>query len=98
MGLLGHRLATARIEVDLVAEDGDVLVACEVKTSRRVGRFRPADRFGPRTARRLWLAAEDLAQRRGKPRFRVDLLEVLLPPFGRARVTWRRGQPRRAGV
>ncbi len=79
-------------ELDLVALDGDVLVAVEVKT-------RSGDRFGHpaeavtaaklRRLRRLtgeWLERHGRAWGRGFREVRVDVVAVTLPRAGAARV------------
>ncbi len=80
--VLARRLRTSRAEVDLVAEDGEVLVCVEVKTGRAGPRFRPGARLEAEALRRLRQAARLLARQRGRRRARVDLIEVLLGPAG----------------
>jgi putative endonuclease len=93
---MARRLRTPGAEVDLLLAEGDTLVACEVKTARRRGRFRPGDRLRWRALRRQARAARALAREAGLPRSRVDLVEVLLPPGGSPQVRWTRaaGPPR----
>jgi putative endonuclease len=77
-----------RGEIDIIAEHGETIVFCEVKT-RRGGDFgTPAEAVGAAKARRLRrLAAEWLASRGGGAReVRFDVVEVLVARRGAARV------------
>ncbi|MBK3639754.1 MULTISPECIES: YraN family protein [Streptomyces] len=81
-------------EIDIVARDGEVLVVCEVKT-RRAGSFQhPMAAVPPEKARRLrslaehWIHAHGGAPPGG---VRIDLVGVLLPRRGAARVEHARG-------
>ena len=100
--VLARRLATPAAEVDLVARDGRVLVAVEVKSARRAPVPRPRgvplpegawDRPGRRLARaqlaRLEAAAAWLAAREGS-RARVDLVEVRVGARGEVELTHER--------
>ncbi len=68
-----------RIEVDIVARLGDVLVVVEVKT-RRSDRFDgPADSVGPAKQRRLYRAAEAYLDALGEEvTVRFDIISVWL--------------------
>ncbi len=75
-------------ELDIVAMDGSALVTVEVKTRRGVGFGYPAEAVTPRKVARLrrltaqWVAAHD-----ARPRsIRIDVIGVLLPRSGAARV------------
>lgn len=84
--LLGRRLAAPGAELDIVALDGDVLVAVEVKASRvpRGGlRYRPGERLDAERFERQVQALERLAaslsrSRQRAPATRLDLVEVYL--------------------
>ncbi len=80
-------------ELDIVARDGDVLVACEVKT-RRATRFgTPLEAVTARKAARLRrLTARWLAERQFPVAgVRIDVVGVLQPPRGAAVVEHVRG-------
>jgi putative endonuclease len=80
-------------EVDIIAWDGDTLVFCEVKT-RRSDRFgTPAEAVVAAKARRLRrLAAHWLHTNEVHPRdVRFDVIEVIAPPRGAARVAQIKG-------
>ncbi|MEU5699804.1 YraN family protein [Streptomyces aurantiacus] len=72
-------------EIDIVAQDGDALVVCEVKT-RRVGAFEyPMAGVTPVKAQRLRdLAERWLQQHGGAPPggVRIDVVGVVLPDRG----------------
>ena len=76
-------------ELDIVARDGDALVFCEVKTRRGIGYGHPAEAVTAAKQRRLrtlaqrWLAAHE----HHAPELRFDVVGVLVPPSGPARVT-----------
>jgi putative endonuclease len=80
-------------ELDIVARDRDALVFCEVKTRRGTGFGHPVEAVTPAKQRRLrllaqrWLAAHD----EHAPDLRFDVVGVLVPPSGPARVTHLRG-------
>ncbi|NGM11852.1 YraN family protein [Verrucosispora sp. WMMA2044] len=75
-------------EIDIIAWDGPVLAFCEVKTRRTTTFGSPAEAVVPRKARRLrrlaaaWLAATGTTA----DEVRFDVISVLLPRLGRARV------------
>lgn len=80
-------------EIDIVARDGDVLVFCEVKTRRSTAFGAPLEAVTPRKAARLRrLAAAWMHERRVHvPEVRIDLVGVLRPPKGPARIEHVRG-------
>ncbi|MGI8954146.1 MAG: YraN family protein [Nocardioidaceae bacterium] len=75
-------------EIDIVARDGDTLVICEVKTRRDLSHGTPLEAVTTHKARRLrrlaghWLDDRDLHV----PGVRIDVVAVLVPTRGRARV------------
>jgi putative endonuclease len=75
-------------ELDVVARDGDTLVFCEVKTRRSVRFGEPAEavtRLKLARLRRLaaaWMQEHD----ERSARIRIDVLAVVLPGAGAARV------------
>ncbi|MBT8225219.1 MAG: YraN family protein [Dactylosporangium sp.] len=80
-------------EIDIIAQDGDALVFCEVKT-RRSERFgQPVEAVRPAKARRIrHLAAQWLAGRGvGRSQVRFDVVSVRPQPSGPARVEHLRG-------
>jgi putative endonuclease len=81
-------------EIDILASEGDVLVVCEVK-SRRSGVYEhPMAAVTARKAERLRRLAEHwLADHGGPPAggVRIDLVGVVLPDRGAARVEHVRG-------
>ncbi|KAA1420538.1 YraN family protein [Mumia zhuanghuii] len=76
-------------EIDIVAQDGDTLVFCEVKTRRTTAYGTPLEAITPDKAARLRrLAGAYLADHdRCASRIRIDAVAVLLPPRGAAAVT-----------
>ncbi len=66
-------------ELDIVARDGDCVVFVEVKTRRRLDRYRPSDNLSPRQLRRNVRAAREYLAEYGAPggRCRFDLIEVV---------------------
>lgn len=83
-----------RGEIDILASEGDALVVCEVKT-RRAGEFQHpmAALTSDKVARLRSLAEQWIAQHGGAPPggVRIDLVGVILPPRGAARVEHVRG-------
>jgi putative endonuclease len=75
-------------ELDLVALDGGVLVAVEVKTRSGVGFGYPAEAVTPRKVARLrrltaqWVSAHEVRPRS----IRIDVIAVVLPRSGAAQV------------
>ncbi|MEU1628345.1 YraN family protein [Streptomyces sp. NPDC020096] len=81
-------------EIDIVAADGDCLVICEVKSRRGDAYQHPMAAMTPRKAQRLRHLAEHwLAQHGGPPPggVRIDLVGVLVPARGAARLEHVRG-------
>ncbi|MFE4465873.1 YraN family protein [Oerskovia sp. NPDC056781] len=77
-----------RGELDLVARDGDVLVAVEVKTRRGTGFGHPAEAVTPdKLARLRRLTGEWVATHPVRPAsIRIDVVAVVLPASGAAQV------------
>jgi putative endonuclease len=86
MLLLDRNWRCAEGELDLVLRDGDVLVACEVKTRRGDGCGSPHEAVDAvrldRLHRLVWRWAEEHGVRPAEAR--VDLVAVLRPPRGPA--------------
>lgn len=80
-------------EIDLVAEDGDVLVFVEVKARGGEGFGSPAESVTPAKRRRLaTLATWFLAERKShERRCRFDVVEVLGPEIRHLADAWRPG-------
>ena len=80
-------------EIDIVARDGDVLVICEVKTRRSTTFGDPLEAVTARKAARLRRLAAAWMGERGlrPPEVRIDLVGVLRPARGPARVEHVRG-------
>jgi putative endonuclease len=80
-------------ELDLVLREGDVLVACEVKTRRSVAFGTPHEAVDPRKLQRLRVLAERFVADRGlRPAgIRIDLVAVLQDGRGSATVEHVRG-------
>jgi putative endonuclease len=86
MVLLDRNWRCSEGELDLVLRDGDVLVACEVKTRRGSGSGSPHEAVDEVRLERLhrlvwrWATEHDLRPEQ----VRVDLVAVLLPRRGAA--------------
>jgi putative endonuclease len=86
-------------EIDIVAADGDAVVVCEVKSRAEGGGEHPMAAVTPRKAERLrrlaecWLEQRWLTDHGGPPPggVRIDVVGVLLPARGAARVEHVRG-------
>ena len=94
--ILDRNWRCARGELDVVARDVDAIVVCEVKT-------RTTERFGApfeavtrrklarlRRLAMLWLDAQHDLERAGLS-VRIDVVSILKPVDGRARITHLRG-------
>lgn len=80
-------------ELDIVASEGRTLVVVEVKTRSGLGFGHPAEGVtAPKLARLRRLAGQWLASHEGSwAAVRIDVVAVLLPPAGAARVEHLRG-------
>jgi putative endonuclease len=89
MGCLARRFRIRRGEVDLVMENGNLLVFVEVKTRLGDGFGRPAESVGPDKRKRLARAAEAFLA--GREEFdrpcRFDVVEVEWDRFGGWRIS-----------
>lgn len=80
-------------EIDIVAVDDSCLVVVEVKTRRSLNAGSPEDAVTPAKLARLrlltglWLQQQEVSWRE----VRIDVVTVLLPPAGAARVQHLRG-------
>lgn len=84
MTILARNFRTTFGELDIVARDGRYLVFVEVKTLRRIGRYRPVDNYKKRQMRRNIRAAHEyirLIEGYDMP-VRYDFIEVVLPKWG----------------
>lgn len=94
--ILDRNWRCARGEIDIVARDADALVVCEVKTrtSEQFGApFEAVTRQKLRRLRRLamlWLDARPETDRAGLT-VRIDVVSILRPRTGPARITHLRG-------
>lgn len=81
-------------EIDLVLRDGDVLVVCEVKTRSDIDHGSPHEAVDDAKLDRLrrlaqrWAADHDLER---APDLRIDLVAIIHPPRGAARIDHVRG-------
>jgi putative endonuclease len=86
--VLDRRWRCAAGEIDVVAVDDGCLVMCEVKTRRSVVAGAPVEAVTPAKVARLrrltalWLEQQEVSWRE----VRIDVVSVVLPPTGRARV------------
>jgi putative endonuclease len=86
--VLDQRWRCARGEIDIIAVDDACLVVCEVKTRRSVGAGEPAEAVTPAKVARLrrltaiWLGQQEVSWHE----VRIDVVTVLLPASGRARL------------
>ncbi|WP_419998241.1 YraN family protein [Streptomyces boninensis] len=72
-------------EVDLVAQDADTLVLCEVKTRKATAYEHPIAAITPEKAARLRRLAEEWLARNGGPPaggVRIDLIGIVIPDRG----------------
>lgn len=91
--VLARNWRTARGELDLVARDGNTLVAVEVKTRRGVDHGSPLEAVTPVKVARLrqLLAAWLAEQTESYPHLRIDVVGVTLPRAGAAQLEHVRG-------
>ena len=84
MVILARNFRTSYGELDIVARDGGTLVFVEVKTLRKICKYRPIDNYKVRQMRRNIRAAHEyvrLVEAMHMP-LRFDFTEVILPEFG----------------
>lgn len=86
MRIVGRNVRVGRIEVDLIAEDGDDLVFVEVRTRRGEAGL-AAESLGPDKLRRMWQGAIGYCEREvvDPVRVRIDVVAVDLDGRGAAR-------------
>lgn len=86
MRIVGRNIRSGRIEIDVVAEDGDDVVFVEVRTRRGAAGL-AAESVSAAKVRRMWLAAAGYCEEHGIPfeRARLDVIAVDLDGRGAAR-------------
>ena len=79
LDILTANFATDHGEIDIVAQEAEVLCFVEVKTRHRAKRARPAAAVGREKRRRIVRAAQRYLREIGRPdiRYRYDIVEVL---------------------
>lgn len=83
MTILRRNFRTPLGELDIVARDGGTIVFAEVKTLRKIGRFRPIDNYRSHQMRRNIRAAHEyirIIDAADLP-IRFDFIEVVIPKF-----------------
>lgn len=88
MAVLARNWTCRYGEIDIIARDGQTLVVCEVKTRTNDDFGSPLEAVGPTKAARLRRLAAHWLQVHGlePPAVRIDVVSVLVPPRGSARV------------
>ena len=82
--ILGMNVRVGRLELDIIARRGALLVVCEVRTRTRPAPVFPAETLGPQKLERLrrasaqWLSERPTAM----GSLRIDAAAVILPPHG----------------
>lgn len=91
--VLARNWRTAHGELDLVARDGNTVVAVEVKTRRSTTHGSPLEAVTPAKVARLrsLLAAWLAEQAQSFPHMRIDVVGVMLPRSGAAQLEHVRG-------
>lgn len=91
--VLARNWRTARGELDLIARDGDALVAIEVKTRRGLGYGSPLEAVTPaKVARLRQLVAAWLAEQpESFSQVRIDVVGVMIPRAGAPQLEHVRG-------
>lgn len=86
MRIIERNFHTRYGEVDLIAEDGDVMVFVEVKTRRTLAYGSPEESVTPKKRERLVLTAETYLQEHGMEQrdWRVDVVGIVLQANGPA--------------
>jgi putative endonuclease len=86
MRILERNVRVGRIEVDLIAEDGQEVVFVEVRTRRGPAGL-AAESVTPQKLRRMWESAAGYCEAHQIPieRMRIDVLAVDLDSSGNAR-------------
>lgn len=86
MRVIGRNVRIGRIEIDLIACDGDDLVFIEVRT-RRAEADLAAESLTPAKLRRMWQAAIGYCEAHevSPERARIDVVAIDLEPNGSAR-------------
>ena len=86
-------------EIDLIAEDKDVLVFVEVKARRSVRFGGPAEAVHAKKQRQILRVAEAyLREHRLRVPCRVDVVAVEFPPHGEPKVEWIRNAVQGTGA
>ncbi len=86
MGIVGRNVRIGRIEIDLIADDGEDVVFIEVRTRRGAAGL-AAESLGSAKLRRMWEAAAGYCEAKSiaPERIRIDVVAVDLDSHGAAR-------------
>lgn len=93
MRVIARNWSCAAGEIDLLLRDGDILVVCEVKTRRGVGRGHPLEAVDAEKTGRLHVLAALWQEAHGvqPAEVRLDAVGVVVPTRGSARIDHVRG-------
>lgn len=81
-----------RLELDIIAQRGSLLVVCEVRTRRKPAPIFPSETLGPQKLERLrrasaqWLREQPAGT--GRRSLRIDAAAVILPADGSAAIEY----------
>jgi putative endonuclease len=90
--IVGMNVRVGRLELDIIAQRGSLLVVCEVRTRRKPAPIFPSETLGPQKLERLrrasaqWLREQPAGT--GRRSLRIDAAAVILPPDGSATIEY----------
>ncbi len=88
--ILGLNVRLGRLELDIIARRGSLLVVCEVRTRRKPAPVFPSETLGPQKLERLRRAsAQWLREQPAGPRsLRIDAAAVIFPGHGKPEIEY----------
>lgn len=90
--IVGMNVRVGRLELDIIAQRGSLLVVCEVRTRRKRAPIFPSETLGPQKLERLrrasaqWLREQPAGT--GRRSLRIDAAAVILPADGSAAIEY----------
>ncbi len=80
--ILERQYRYKKAEIDIIAEDGEVLIFVEVKTRKNSNYGYPEESVGDLKMEKMWEGAEEYLEKvQWQKRIRFDVISIIMQPF-----------------